>query len=170
MKDCLSDGRKIKILPVIDEYTKRCFQIEVDTSINGIRVVRTLNDIALKEGLPEVIIVDNGPEFISKGLDEWAYRRGVNLFFITPGKPVEKMYMESFNGRLQDECLNMHYFTSLDYARSIIEEWRIDYNTERPHSSLGNLTPEEFIQKIKEKTGAAKAAENTLINADFPNC
>ena len=168
MKDALSTGRKLKVLPIIDEYTKKCFRIEVDTSINGLRVTRILNDIALIEGLPEIIIIDNGPEFIGKALDEWAYRRGVKLFFITPGKPVENMYMESFNGRLRDECLNEHWFMSLDHARQIIEEWRIDYNTERPHSSLDNLTPEEFIQKLKEKTPAAVAAGDTSIHAEYP--
>ena len=168
MKDALSTGRKLKVLPIIDEYTKKCFRIEVDTSINGLRVTRILNDIALIEGLPEIMIIDNGPEFIGKALDEWAYRRGVKLFFITPGKPVENMYMESFNGRLRDECLNEHWFMSLDHARQIIEEWRIDYNTERPHSSLDNLTPEEFIQKLKEKTPAAVAAGDTSIHAEYP--
>lgn len=169
MKDALSSGRKLKVLPIIDGYTKKCFKIEVDTSINGARVVRALNDIALKQGLPEIIIVDNGPEFIGKAVDEWAYRRGVKLFFITPGKPVENMYMESFNGKLRDECLNLHYFISLDHARQIIEEWRIDYNTERPHSSLDDLTPEEFIQKENERMAAATnitTTSNTTLNSN----
>lgn len=168
MRDALSSGRKLKVLPIIDEYTKKCFRVEVDTSINGLRVTRILNEIALIEGLPEIIIIDNGPEFIGKALDEWAYRRGVKLFFITPGKPVENMYMESFNGRLRDECLNEHWFMSLDHARKITEEWRIDYNTERPHSSLDNLTPEEFIQKLKEKTPTAVAIGAISINAEYP--
>jgi putative transposase len=167
MKDALSDGRKLKVLPVVDEYTKKSFRIEVDTSITGARVVRILNEIAPAEGLPEIIIIDNGPEFIGRALDEWAYRRGVKLFFITPGKPVENMYMESFNGRLRDECLNLHYFTSLEYARQIIEEWRVDYNTERPHSSLDNLTPEEFIQKLKEKKPIAITVGSISINAGY---
>jgi putative transposase len=169
MKDALSSGRKLKVFPIIDEYTKKCFKIEVDTSINGVRVVRALNDIALQQGLPEIIIVDNGPEFIGKAVDEWAYRRGVKLFFITPGKPVENMYMESFNGKLRDECLNLHYFVSLDHARQVIEDWRVDYNTERPHSSLDNLTPEEFIQKENEKMAAATnitATLNTTLNSN----
>lgn len=166
MKDALSDGRKLKVLPIVDEYTKKCFRIEVDTSITGARVVRILNEIAPKEGLPEIIIIDNGPEFIGRALDEWAYRRGVKLFFITPGKPVENMYMESFNGRLRDECLNMHYFTSIDHARQVIEEWRIDYNTERPHSSLDDLTPEEFIRALKEKTPTAIAVGSALNSAE----
>jgi putative transposase len=165
LKDALSSGRKLKVFPIIDEYTKKCFRINADTSINGARVVRILNEIALQEGLPEIIIVDNGPEFIGKALDEWAYTRGVKLFFITPGKPVENMYIESFNGKLRDECLNMHYFMGLEHAQHIIEVWRIDYNTERPHSSLDDLTPNEFIQKLeKELIGIT---ENTLINADI---
>lgn len=166
LRDGLSDGRKLKVLPIIDEYTKKSFRIEADTSINGARVVRTLNGVALEEGLPEIIIMDNGPEFIGKAVDEWAYRRGVSLFFITPGKPVENMYMESFNGRLRDECLNLHHFTSLDHARRVIEEWRVDYNTERPHGSLDDLTPEEFIRKLKEKTPTAIAVGNALISAE----
>lgn len=167
LKDALSDGRKLKALPIVDEYTKKSFRIEVDTSITGARVVRILNEIAPVEGLPEIIIIDNGPEFIGRALDEWAYRRGVKLFFITPGKPVENMYMESFNGRLRDECLNLHYFTSIDHARQVIEEWRVDYNTERPHSSLDDLTPEEFIQQFKEKTPTAIAVGNVSINAEY---
>lgn len=169
MKDALSDGRKLKVLPIVDEYTKKSFRIEVDTSIAGARVVRILNEITPMEGLPEIIIIDNGPEFIGRALDEWAYRRGVKLFFITPGKPVENMYMESFNGRLRDECLNMHYFTSLEHARKLIEEWRIDYNTERPHSSLDNLTPEEFIKSLKAKLSVAIATDNGSVDAGYSN-
>jgi putative transposase len=169
IKDAIYTGRKLKVLPIIDEFTKKCFKIEVDTSITGIRVVRILNDIALMEGLPEIIIVDNGPEFISKALDNWAYQRGAKLFFITPGKPVENMYIESFNGRLRDECLNEHWFMSIEHARQVIEDWRIDYNTERPHSSLDNLTPEEFIQKLKEKAPIAVATGAISINAELPS-
>lgn len=169
MKDALSDGRKFKVLPIVDEYTHKCFRIEVDTSINGVRVCRILSEISQVEELPEIIIIDNGPEFISKALDAWAYQRGVKLHFITPGRPIENCYGESFNGRLRDECLNLHYFIGLDGARQIIEDWRIDYNTERPHSSLANLTPEEFIQKLKEKTPTAVAVKDASINAGYPN-
>lgn len=151
MKDALSCGRKLKVLPIVDGYTKKCLRIEVDTSIAGVRVVRALNEITPREGLPEIIIIDNGPEFIGRALDEWAYRRQVKLFFITPGKPIENMYMESFNGRLRDECLNLHYFTSLEHARGVIEAWRVDYNTERPHSSLDNLTPGRVYTAAKQK-------------------
>lgn len=156
MSDSLANGRRFKVLPVVDEYSRKCHRIEVDTSINGVRVCRVLSEISQKEGLPEIIIIDNGPEFIGKALDEWAYQRGVKLFFITPGKPVENAYGESFNGRMRDECLNEHWFLSLEHARRIVEEWRMDYNNERPHSSLNNLTPEEFIQQEREKLNLEK--------------
>jgi putative transposase len=162
VSDCLSNGRKIRILPIIDDYSRMALTIEVDTSINGMRVCRTLYTAAEKEGqLPEVITIDNGPEFIGKALDEWAYKRGIKLNFIRPGKPVENAFIESFIGRLRDECLNQHWFTTLDQAREIIEEWRIAYNRERPHSSLNNLTPEEFIQKEEQKP--------TLQNLEYSN-
>ena len=140
MSDALCDGRKLKVFPVVDQYNRKCHRIEVDTSINGVRVCRVLSEISQSQGLPEVIVIDNGPEFIGKALDAWAYQRGVKLHFITPGKPVENAYSESFNGRLRDECLNEHWFTSLDHARKAIEAWRQDYNNERPHSSLNYLT------------------------------
>jgi len=159
VSDCLSSGRKFKSLPIIDEYSRQCFRIEVDTSINGVRVCRVLNEIAYAQGLPEIIIIDNGPEFISKAVDAWAYERGVKLHFINPGKPVENAYIESFNGRFRDECLNDHWFMTLDHARKEIEAWRIDYNTERPHSSLNDLTPEEFIRQEQGKTGALTMAK-----------
>jgi len=147
VSDTALNSRKIKALTIVDVYTRKCYRIEVDTSINGTRVCRTLDEIGEREGLPEVIMIDNGPEFAGKALDEWAYRKGIRLHFIRPGKPVENAYIESFNGRLRDECLNEHWFMSLDHARKVIEDWRTDYNEARPHSSLGNLTPEEFIRK-----------------------
>jgi len=147
MQDALHDGRRIKVFPVVDDYSHKCHAIEVDTSINGRRVCEVLNRIAYKEGLPEVITIDNGPEFIGKALDAWAYQRGIHLRFIRPGKPVENAYIESFNGKFRDECLNENWFTSLDHARQTIEAWRLDYNSQRPHSSLDYMTPEEFLQK-----------------------
>ena len=129
----------------MDDYTKESPAIEVDTSIPGARVVRVLDRLAEIRGLPEVITVDNGPEFAGKALDEWAYRKGVKLSFIRPGKPIENAFAESFNGRLRDECLNTNRFLSVKQAREIIESWRKDYNTVRPHSSLGGLAPEEFM-------------------------
>jgi len=159
MRDALASGRTIKVLPIIDEYTRKCFKIEVDTSINGVRVVRSLDEVGQREGLPEIIIIDNGPEFIGKALDAWAYARGIKLAFITPGQPVENAYIESFNGKFRDECLNEHWFTTLDNARKIIEEWRVDYNTERPHSSLEYMTPEEFIKQELSKVSTPMGVE-----------
>jgi putative transposase len=160
MKDALSSGGKIKVFPIVDEYSRKCFNIEVDISITGRRVCEVLNRISFIKGLPEIIMIDNCPEFIGKTLDEWAYRRGIKLFFITPGKPVENCYIESFNGRFRDECLNEHWFMSMEHARRVIEEWRIDYNSERPHSSLGYLTPEEFLRKERERFSTDLTIEN----------
>jgi len=169
MRDNLADGRTIKVLSVVDEYTRKCFRIEVDTSINGMRVARALSEIGQIEGLPEIIINDNGPEFISNALDNWAYQRGVKLTFIRPGKPVENAYIESFNGRFRDECLNENWFLTLEHARGIIEKWRIDYNNARPHSSLGYLTPEEFIRQESVKFSTGIPVEAGLINAGYSN-
>lgn len=149
MSDSLSDGRRVRVLTIVDDYSRECPAMEVDTSITGLRVVRVLEQLAKQRGLPAVITVDNGPEFAGKALDEWAYRQGVTLRFIEPGKPVENVYIESFNGKLRDECLNENWFTSLYEARTIIENWRMDYNEERPHSSLGDLTPREFARQAE---------------------
>jgi putative transposase len=169
MRDNLADGRTIKVLSVVDEYTRKCFRIEVDTSINGIRVTRVLSEIARLEDLPQIIVIDNGPEFIGNALDAWAYQRGVKLTFIRPGKPVENAYIESFNGRFRDECLNEHWFLTIEHARRIIEEWRIDYNNERPHSSLGYLTPEEFVRQESGKFFTGMPVKEGLINAGHSN-
>jgi putative transposase len=159
MEDNLSNGRKIKTLTIVDEYSRKCHAIEVDTSIGGARVCNVLSQIVQKEGLAEAITIDNGPEFIGKALDAWAYQRGINLHFITPGKPQENPYIESFNGKFRDECLNQHWFLSLEHARRIVEEWRVEYNRERPHSSLGYLTPEEFLHKETEKVSTGMPVE-----------
>ena len=165
VSDALSSGRKIRTLTIVDDYSRKCHRLEVDTSIGGARVVRVLNEIAQGEGLPELITIDNGPEFISKALDNWAYQRGVRLNFIRPGKPVDNSFIESFNGKFRDECLNDHWFTSLDEARRIIEDWRIDYNNERPHTSLGDLTPEEFLAKEREKFSTGMPVETVLTSS-----
>jgi putative transposase len=167
VRDSLADGRTLKILSVVDAYTRQCHRTETDTSITGLRVTRILNEIGLIVGLPEIIRVDNGPEFISNALDAWAYQRGIQLQFIRPGKPVENAYIESFNGRLRDECLNQHWFLSLEHARRIIEEWRADYNTARPHSSLGYLTPDEYASQEVEKFSPGMPGEAGLTNAGY---
>ena len=144
LQDALFNGRRIRVLAIIDTFTRECLRVEVDTSIRGQRVVTALSQIAPMRGLPENIIVDNGPEFISNVLDAWAYELTVKLHFIRPGKPVDNAFIESFNGRLRDECLNQNWFMSLGHARQILEEWRVDYNMVRPHSSLEDMTPNEF--------------------------
>ena len=144
VSDGLCDGRKLRCLTIVDDYSRECPAIEVDTSITGRRVVAVLERLADERGLPLSITVDHGPEFEGQVLDEWAYRRGVQLNFIRPGKPIENAYIESFNGRFRDECLNEHWFLTMAHARRVIKSWRIEYNTQRPHSSLGDLTPEEF--------------------------
>jgi putative transposase len=151
LHDALYTGRRFRLLPIIDTFTKECFWVEADTSIGGQRVTQVLTRISAVHGLPEQIVVDNGPEFISNAVDAWAYARGVKLQFIRPGKPVDNCYMESFNGRFRDECLNENWFINLDHVRDIIETWRVDYNQNRPHSSLGDLTPAEFKQQEMEK-------------------
>jgi len=144
--DSIVTGRRFRALVIIDDYSRESPAIEVDTSLGGARVVSVLERLADTRGLPEVITIDNGPEFAGKVLDEWAYRKGVRLNFIRPGKPIENAYAESFIGRLRDECLNENWFISLKHAREIIESWRIDYNEGRPHSSLGGLTPREYVE------------------------
>jgi putative transposase len=146
LTDSIVTGRRFRALTIVDDFSRECPNIEVDTSLGGRRVVGTLEKLAEIRCLPEVITIDNGPEFAGKALDEWAYRRGVKLNFIRPGKPIENAYAESFNGRLRDECLNTNWFLSLKHAREIIEDWRKDYNEVRPHSSLKGFTPQEYAQ------------------------
>lgn len=149
VSDALSWGRKIRLLTVVDAFTRESLAIEVDTSLSGVRVARVLDQVIARRGAaPREIVLDNGPELTSRALDQWAYERGVRLRFIEPGKPVQNAHIESFNGRLRDECLDEHWFLSLPDARRIVEAWRIDYNRARPHSALGNLAPEEFKERM----------------------
>lgn len=144
VRDTLSSGRAFRALTLVDEFTRESLHIEVDTSLPGLRVVRVLEQLAVTRGLPTSIVVDNGPEFAGRALNAWAHRRGVALTFIQPGKPTQNCYIESFNGRLRDECLNLHWFLSLVDARRTIERWRQSYNAARPHSGLAGRTPIEF--------------------------
>lgn len=148
MQDCLADGRRIRLLNIVDDYTRECLKIEVDTSLGGARVVRALNEIIAVRGVPRWLLTDNGPEFTGQALDHWAYQAGVALDFIDPGKPQQNAYIESFNGKFRDECLNEHWFVNLWDARSITGRYRWEYNTDRPHSGLGNLTPDEFARGL----------------------
>lgn len=142
--DTLADGRNFRTLNIVDDFTRECVAIEVDRSLPGLRVTRVLDRVAAAVGLPQTIVVDYGPEFAGRTLDAWAYARGVTLRFIRPGKPIENAYVESFNGKFRDECLNEHWFVNLADAKLAIEAWRVDYNTVRPHSSLRGRTPQQF--------------------------
>jgi putative transposase len=144
--DSIVTGRRFRALAIVDDYSRECPVIEVDTSLGGARVVGVLERLAETRGLPNIITTDNGPEFAGRALDEWAYRRGVQLNFIRPGKPIENAYAESFIGRLRDECLNENWFMNLKHARDIIEDWRKDYNEVRPHSSLKGRAPMEYAE------------------------
>ena len=143
--DRTEEGRSLRVLTVVDNFSRECLALEADRSLSGERVAATLEQVARQRGYPQSIRVDNGTEFYSKALDAWAYRRGVQLAFIRPGKPTENGYIESFNGRLRDECLNVHLFFGLEDARQKLAAWREDYNTNRPHRSLGQMTPTEYV-------------------------
>ena len=142
--DALANGRRLKTLTIVDDYTRESLDIPVAHSLCGHRVVRTLDTIARFRGYPAAIRTDQGPEFTGKALDQWAYKHRVDLKLIQPGKPTQNAYIESFNGKFRDECLNEHWFKDLAHAREVIAEWRKDYNDNRPHSSIDYKTPAEF--------------------------
>lgn len=171
--DALIDGRRIRALTIIDLCTREAPWIEVSTSIPGDRVVRVLDQLAEAHGLPRRLVTDNGPEFLSIALATWAEERGVELDFIEPGKPIQNCFAESFNGTFRDECLNEHWFTSLQDARTKIETWRQSYNQERPHSSLGGLTPAEFAsglrQEVERKRGARHLRRGIRMSPHVPD-
>lgn len=148
VSDGFVDGRRLRCLNIVDDFTKECLAIEVDTSLPGGRVVSVLERLAESRGLPQSVTVDNGPEFVSKALDEWAYRKQLQLRFIEPGKPQQNAYIESFNGKFRDECLNEHWFLSMRHAREVISTWRQEYNDEQPHSSLDYQTPSSFAENF----------------------
>jgi putative transposase len=146
VSDTLSDGRRFRILCIVDDFSRECLATVVDTSLGGVRVVRELERLTLERATPEVIVSDNGTELTSVAVLRWALDR-LQWHYIQPGKPVQNAFIESFNSKLRDECLNEHAFLSLTEARLIIEAWREDYNYLRPHSSLGALTPMEFVNQ-----------------------
>jgi putative transposase len=164
VSDTLADGRSFRALTIVDDFTKICPAIEVDTSISGQRVIRVLERAIELRGKPEVIVTDNGPEFTCIALDAWARTRGIHLHWIDPGKPVQNAYVESFNGRFRDECLNQHHFLGLDDARALIEDWRQDYNRIRPHTSLDGQTPEDFLLALAGRMRPARAKPHRQLN------
>ena len=148
--DSLANGRRFRTLNIVDEFTRECVAIEVDTSITGLRVVRVLEQLSRTRGLPAEIVVDNGTEFTSRALLSWVgEQNNLKLNYIEPGKPIQNAFVESFNGKFRDECLNEQWFLGLREAKETIESWRQYYNSSRPHSSLKYETPIEFSKKQK---------------------
>ena len=165
--DRLANGRSLRLLTVHDDYTRECLWIEADTSLSGPRVTRVLDCVAELRGHPASLITDNGPEFAGLALERWAHDRRVTHRFITPGKPSQNGYIESFNGKLRDECLNENEFINLQHARDLIESFREDYNQLRSHSSLAGLTPAEFAAKIaRAPMGAPVDQTNPSLAVD----
>jgi putative transposase len=165
VSDALTGSRRFRCLTIVDDATREAPELLVDTSISGVRVARVLDHLRETRGLPEVIVVDNGPEFTSAAMHRWARLNGVRLHFIDPGKPTQNAYVESFNGKFRDTCLNAHWFVDLEDARRTIETWRVDYNEVRPHSSIGRRPPAVYARMLEEKITAVETAE---IAARFP--
>ena len=146
----LIDGRWFRVLTVVDQFTRECLLLLADSSLTGKKVALALSEVIAERGAPVSITVDNGTEFVSKAMDVWAYQHGVQLDFIRPGRPVENSYIESFNGRLRDECLNVEVFFTLADVRDKLERWRQDYNQVRPHSALRDNAPAVFAAQWTE--------------------
>ena len=161
VSDALYNGKRLRALTVIDNYTRESLAIEVGNGITGEQVADVLENITVNRGLPERINCDNGPEFISKVLDKWAYESGVVLNFSRPGKPTDNAIIESFNGSFRNECLNTNWFLSIEDAKYKIELWRRHYNESRPHMSLGYLTPQEFLGCDQKNTSNPNLATGT---------
>lgn len=159
--DQLSHGTKFRILTVVDVFTREALAVEAGRQMKGAHVVETLNRLVAQRGAPRHIFVDNGSEFTGRLMDMWAYHHQVRIDFSRPGKPTDNCFVETFNGSLRDECLNVHWFDSLAEAKLILEAWRRDYNESRPHSALNDLTPAEYAGRIKllEQSPISETAE-----------
>ena len=155
MSDSLVDGRKFRLLNIMDDFNRESLAIEVDTSLPSLRVIRVLEKLIDQRGAPSNIRCDNGPEFISHKLEEWCSNKKITIQFIQPGKPMQNGYIERKNGSLRRELLNAYLFNSLSEVRWLSEEWRIDYNTERPHKSLGYLSPIRYADQCEKSSGHA---------------
>lgn len=151
MHDALASGRRIRCFTAVDACTRECLELETDYGFSGERVTRILDILVAIRGLPEIIMTDNGPEFQSVAVMRWAARNRVYWHFITPGKPNQNAWIESFNGKVRDECLNLHAFSDLEEARGITTKWKNEYNTIRPHSSLGRIPPTIYAEQFKHK-------------------
>ncbi len=164
LSDALSDGRRFRILGVMDQCSRECLTLVPDTSIGGVRVVRELDALVQQHGKPYCIVSDNGTELTSRAVLQWAQDNQIEWHYITPGKPTENGYTESMNGKIRDECLNEHIFGSLAYARHLIEGWRQDYNNIRPHSSLGYQTPAQYRVSLRTTLAVAQSVACGEIN------
>ena len=155
VSDAFTDGRRFRVLAVVDDFTRECLALVSDTSLSGVRVVRELETVIARRGRPHTIVSDNGTELTSMAILKWCQETGVEWHYIAPSKPTQNGFVESFNGRFRDECLNETLFASLPEARTHITEWKEDYNRHRPHSALGNITPVEFTMKMALEKQAA---------------
>ncbi len=164
VSDALADGRKLRVLTVLDTFTRECVALEASGSFGGAEVARVLTREGVRRGLPAVIHVDNGTEFTSKAFDHWAYMNHVRLDFSRPGKPTDNPFIESFNAQLRRECLSQHYFLSVIDARVALDAWREEYNNRRPHGSLGQRTPAEYRAEVE----GAEAPEELALSV--PGC
>lgn len=153
--DAMTDGHRLRLLAIVDDFTRECLSLVVDTSLSGYRVVRELNAIIARRGKPDSIVSDNGTELTSMAVLQWVQDTGVNWHYIAPGKPQQNAFVESFNGKIRDECLNENLFYSLAQAREIISKWRNDYNYTRPHSAIGNIPPAEYASQFRLDKQAA---------------
>jgi putative transposase len=154
--DSIAGGRRFRTLNIINEYTRECLALKVDLNIGGLAMTRTLERLINRRGKPERILYDNGPEFTSKVLKQWCYLNEIKLYFITPRNPIANCFIESFNCRFRDECLNLNWFLSLRDTREVIERWRLEYNIFRPHSGMRNMTPIEFLRQFDEVDNMAE--------------
>ena len=155
VSDAFTDGRRFRVLAVVDDFSRECLALVPDTSLSGARLIRKLDEIIELRGMPTTIVSDNGTEMTSSAVLKWYQKTKVDWHYIAPGKPTQNAFIESFNRSFRDECLNETLFSSLADARSEITKWKEDYNQNRPHSSLGNLTPNEFVDKMTLQKQAA---------------
>lgn len=174
MSDALADGQRFRVLCIVDDCTREALATVVDRSLSGARMTRELDALIRRRGQPDMIVSDNGTEMTSHAVLRWCQDTGVGWHYIAPGKPMQNAFVESFNGRLRDECLNEHIFGNLAEARKIIENWRIDYNTQRPHTSLGGLAPAVYANlnratrpaSLELRKGSAQQALTATISTE----
>lgn len=155
VSDAFTDGRRFRVLAVVDDFSRECLGLVADTSLSGLRMTRELDAVIERRGKPHTIVSDNGTEMTSMAVLKWCQETGVDWHYIAPGKPMQNGFIESFNGSFRDECLNETLFSSLPQARQHITAWKEDYNQHRPHSSLGNITPNEYAMKMALEKQAA---------------